>query len=98
MVLEFEDKTINSEITLPELYSTWPELAASGSRFASIPCRSVSGSEGVAYVRQREDIVTYFGDKFDDGNIVKKLGTQDVLTCHVVTLRHEVLIQGPYHL
>lgn len=93
MVLEFENTKIHSEIDLPELYSTWPELASHGSKFASIPCRSVSGSEGVAYVRQREDIVTYFGDKFDDGNVVKKLGTQDVLTCHVVTLRHEVKTQ-----
>ena len=48
------------------------------------------GSDGVLYIRQKENVVTFHGDKFDDGKIVKKLGTQDVLTCHVVTLHHPV--------
>ena len=48
------------------------------------------GSDGVLYIRQKENVVTFHGDKFDDGKTVKKLGTQDVLTCHVVTLHHPV--------
>ena len=48
------------------------------------------GSDGVLYIRQKENVVTFYGDKFDDGKTVKKLGTQDVLTCHVVTLHHPV--------
>ena len=82
-----------TEITLDQIYSSFPDFVVSGTKFASTPCRSVDGgSEGVLYIRQKEDIVTYYGDSFDDGKIVKKLGTQDVLTCHVVTLRHEVRI------
>ena len=77
-------------LTLAQLYSGFPDLASNGAKFASIPYRSVQGSDGVMYVRQKEDVVTYHGDLFDDGNSVKKLGTQDVLTCHVVVLRHEV--------
>ena len=77
-------------LTLAQLYSGFPDLASDGAKFASIPYRSVQGSDGVMYVRQKEDVVTYHGDLFDDGNSVKKLGTQDVLTCHVVVLRHEV--------
>ena len=80
-----------TEITLDQIYSSFPDFVVSGTKFASTPCRSVDGgSEGVLYIRQKEDIVTYYGDRFDDGKVVKKLGTQDVLTCHVVTLRHEV--------
>ena len=91
MVLTYGDLKISEEIDLPTLYSLAPNLAVSGAKFAQIPCRIVDGgSEGVLYVRQKEDVVTYFGDRFDDGNSVKKLGTQDVLTCHVVALRHEV--------
>jgi hypothetical protein len=90
MVLLFGNTTIKSEISLPELYSAFPDLATSGHKFAGTPCRSISGSDGVLYIRQKEDVVTYLGDKFDDGHPVKRLGTQDVLTCHVVTLRHEV--------
>jgi len=79
-----------TEITLDQIYSSFPDFVVSGTKFASTPCRSVDGgSEGVLYIRQKEDIVTYYGDRFDDGKVVKKLGTQDVLTCHVVTLRHE---------
>jgi len=89
MVLQIGEDFVNCEIDLPKLYSCYPDLASTGSKFASIPCRSVQGSDGVLYIRQKEDVVTFHGDKFDDGNTVKKLGTQDVLTCHVVTLHHQ---------
>ena len=93
MVLKIGDIFIynkNSDISTDYLYNNFPQLAEYGKHFAKQNCRSVQGSEGVAYIRQREDIVTYFGDKFDDGNVVTKVGTQDVLTCNVVTLRHQV--------
>ena len=93
MVLKIEDTFIyhkNSDISTDYLYSKFPQIAEKGKNFAKQNCRSVQGSEGVAYIRQREDIVTFFGDKFDDGTVVKKVGTQDVLTCNVVTLRHQV--------
>ncbi len=93
MVLQVEGFKINYELDLPTLYSNFPNLAVNGSKFASIPCRSFNGSDAVLYIRQKEDVVTFHGDKFDDGNVVKRLGTQDVLTCHVVALRHEVSLK-----
>lgn len=95
MVLKIEDTFIynkSSEISTDYLYSNFPSVAEKGKKFARQNCRSVQGSEGVAYIRQKEDIVTFFGDKFDDGTVVKKVGTQDVLTCNVVTLRHQVSV------
>ena len=91
MVLQINNSKIDTEITIDKFYSEFPDFVNTGSKFASTPCRSINGgSEGVLYIRQKEDIVTFHGDQFDDGNVVKKVGTQDVLTCHVVTLRHEV--------
>ena len=91
MVLKIEDTFIyNCDISTDYLYSNFPQVVEKGKNFAKQNCRSVQGSEGVAYIRQKEDIVTFLGDKFDDGTVVKKVGTQDVLTCNVVTLRHQV--------
>lgn len=90
MVLKIGQNSVScQEIALGELYASFPDLVSAGAKFATIPCRSIQGSDGVLYIRQKEDVVTFFGDRFDDGNVVRKLGTQDVLTCHVVTLRHE---------
>ena len=81
---------VRTHICLTAIFFQFLEYYA-GSKFASTPCRSINGgAEGVLYIRQKEDVVTFHGDQFDDGNVVKKVGTQDVLTCHVVTLRHEV--------
>ena len=63
MVLYIGDSKINREIALDELYAKFPDLARAGSKFASTPCRSVTGSDGVLYIRQKEDIVTYYGDR-----------------------------------
>ena len=91
MVLQINNSKIDTEITIDKFYSEFPDFVNTGSKFASTPCRSINGgAEGVLYIRQKEDVVTFHGDQFDDGNVVKKVGTQDVLTCHVVTLRHEV--------
>lgn len=90
MVLLINNSKIDTEITLENFYSEFPDFVETGNKFASTPCRSINGgAEGVLYIRQKEDVVTFHGDQFDDGNVVKKVGTQDVLTCHVVTLRHE---------
>ena len=48
----------------------------------------VRESDGVLYVRQKEDAVTFDGDRLQDGNPVRCCGTEDVLTCHVVVLHH----------
>ena len=87
MVLVVGDTELKSSITLPELYSSRPELLEKGHKFARIPPRQVD-PEGIVYVRQKEDAVTFVGDRFANGNLVKTAGTQDVLTCHVVVLHH----------
>ena len=41
MVLQIGEEFVKSEIDLPKLYSCFPDLVSTGSKFASIPCRSV---------------------------------------------------------
>ena len=53
MVLQIGETKVDTEITIDKLYSNFPELEKAGAKFASIPCRSVQGSEGVLYIRYR---------------------------------------------
>ena len=41
MVLQIGNENWFGEIDLPELYSNYPDLVSAGSKFASIPYRSV---------------------------------------------------------
>ena len=96
MVLTIDDK-INlknkivfdstSNLHLEDVYSKCPWLFEEGKIFSQKPCRTFP-PESVLYVRQKEDAVTYVGDKLANGKPVQYCGTQDVLTCHVVVLYH----------
>ena len=90
------DKNINqlepivfdaASVHLEEIYDKCPGLLEAGKKFAQKPCHNFP-PENVLYVRQKEDAVTYVGDKLADGQPVQYCGTQDVLTCHVVVLHH----------
>ena len=51
---EFNITIINSEIDLPELYSNCPDLVSAGSKFASIPYRSVQvGLKNICFRRKK---------------------------------------------
>ena len=76
-----------TSVYLEDIYNKCPLLFEEGKKFALKPCRTFS-PENVLYVRQKEDAVTYVGDKLANGNPVQYCGTQDVLTCHVVVLHH----------
>ena len=63
MVLVIGDSKINREITIDELYNNFPKLSTDGAKFASTPIREVNGSDGVLYIRQKEDVVTFHKDR-----------------------------------
>jgi len=73
---------------LREVFSECPKLWEKSCCFADRPCQEVRDSDGVLYVRQKEDAVTFDGDRLQDGKHVRLCGTEDVLTCHVVILHH----------
>ena len=37
---------------------------------------SIDPQDGVLYIRQKEDVITFFGDKFSNGDKVVSVGTQ----------------------
>ena len=76
-----------TSVHLDDIYNKCPWLLEEGKKFALKPCRTFS-PENVLYVRQKEDAVTFVGDKLANGKPVQYCGTQDVLTCHVVVLHH----------
>ena len=77
----------STNVYLQDIYNKSPLLFEEGKKFALKPSRTFS-PENVLYVRQKEDAVTYVGDKLANGKPVQYCGTQDVLTCHVVVLHH----------
>ena len=77
----------SQSVHLEEIYDRCPALLEAGKAFAQKPCHNFP-PENVLYVRQKEDAITYVGDKLADGQPVHYCGTQDVLTCHVVVLYH----------
>ena len=77
-----------SVLTLREIFSECPNLLEKSRAFADRPTTEVRESDGVLYVRQKEDAVTFDGDRLQDGHPVRCCGTEDVLTCHVVVLHH----------
>ena len=96
MVLVIDDKLTKNEqpiifdstsVSLEDIYGKCPWLLQEGHQFARRPCQYIL-PENVMYVRQKEDAVTYVGDKLANGQPVQYCGTQDVLTCHVVVLHH----------
>ena len=80
------DSTTTS-VHLEDVYNQCPWLLEEGKKFAQKSCRTFP-PESVLYVRQKEDAVTYVGDKLANSKPVQYCGTQDVLTCHVVILHH----------
>ena len=76
-----------TSVCLEDIYKKCPELFEEAKKFALKPCITFH-PKNVLYVRQREDAVTYVGDKLANGEPVQYCGTQDVLTCHVVVLHH----------
>ena len=88
--LEEQEPTIfdsTTSVHLEDIYNKCPWLFEEGKKFALKPCRTFA-PENVLYVRQKEDAVTFVGDKLANGKPVQYCGTQDVLTCHVVVLHH----------
>ena len=73
----------SQSVHLEEICDRCPALLEAGKAFAQKPCHNFP-PENVLYVRQKEDAITYVGDKLADGQPVHYCGTQDVLTCHVV--------------
>ena len=89
--LEKQEPTVfdstTTSVHLDDVYNKCPWLFEEGKKFALKPCRTFA-PENVLYVRQKEDAVTFVGDKLANGKPVQYCGTQDVLTCHVVVLHH----------
>lgn len=86
-----------TSVRLEDIYNKCPWLLEEGKKFALKPCLTFP-PENVLYVRQKEDAVTYVGDKLSNGKLVQYCGTQDVLTCHVVVLHHPESRGNQFHI
>ncbi|XP_059089575.1 uncharacterized protein LOC131885528 [Tigriopus californicus] len=89
MVLLFCDSPINHIDNLKAFYLDHPDLLAGAKKFADSKKKFVK-PDGVLYVRQKEFAVTFQGDRFINDSKVVWCGTEDVLTCHVLVLHHQV--------
>lgn len=89
MVLIHNGSPLNHIDNLKAFYLNHPDLLARAQKFADSKKKFVK-PEGVLYVRQKEFAVTFHGDRFIDDSKVIWCGTEDVLTCHVLVLHHQL--------
>lgn len=88
MVLLIEGEPLHSipDENVYKLFEDHPTLFKSALALAKTRKKFIQ-PDGVVYVRQKEDAITFNGDRLRNGEVVRFCGTEDVLTCHVVILR-----------
>ncbi|XP_040581870.1 protein N-terminal asparagine amidohydrolase [Lepeophtheirus salmonis] len=75
-------------ISLNEIYSHSPRLRESARRLTSRPPITVQ-PQGVIYVRQKGFSISFPGELLSDNTRAASIGTEDVLTCHVIVINYD---------